>query len=195
MNLNEALKILEIQSDFLTIEEIKRCYRKQQLQWHPDLHIGKDTLSEAVKKSTEINIAYEILTEIYEQTGSKKITIHEKGKNYSASHRFAKTTFTPGFPDESVFEIFVKSSNIVSIGYNPHSQVLYIKFQDNLVYMYFNVPNSIFNDFINAPSYGKYGHRNIYYSFEYRRCTEPNRPYSGPELYNTEKNRFYLTDS
>jgi hypothetical protein len=50
--------------------------------------------------------------------------------------------------------ISVSSSNIVSIGYE--NDFLDVRFRDNRTYRYFHVPESVFQELMNAPSKGKY---------------------------------------
>jgi hypothetical protein len=56
--------------------------------------------------------------------------------------------------------IRVQSSNIVSVGYDEKSKVLEIEF-DNGIYQYFDVPQDVYEDFMNAPSLGKFFHKEI----------------------------------
>lgn len=60
-------------------EEIKKAYRKQALEWHPDKH--KDNKEAAEKRFKEINEAYQVLSDA------------EKRKAYD---RFGHSAFTPG---------------------------------------------------------------------------------------------------
>jgi DnaJ-class molecular chaperone len=62
-----------------TADEIKRAYRKQALDWHPDKH--KDNKEAAEKRFKEINEAYQILSE------------PEKRRAYD---QFGHAAFTPG---------------------------------------------------------------------------------------------------
>jgi hypothetical protein len=55
----------------------------------------------------------------------------------------------------------VSSSNISSIGYDPESRTLEIEFHNGGVYQYFNVPESIYNALMSAPSHGSYFHHYI----------------------------------
>jgi len=60
-------------------DEIKKAYRKQALEWHPDRH--KDNKEEAEKRFKEINEAYQVLSD-----SQKK----------SAYDQFGHSAFTPG---------------------------------------------------------------------------------------------------
>ena len=61
-------------------DEIKKAYRKQALEWHPDKHAGSDKEA-AEKRFKEINEAYQILS--------------DKEKK-SAYDQFGHSAFTPG---------------------------------------------------------------------------------------------------
>lgn len=51
---------------------------------------------------------------------------------------------------------------IISIGYDTSIAVLEIEFKgNNTVWQYYDVPESIFNEFISSDSQGKYWHANI----------------------------------
>lgn len=54
----------------------------------------------------------------------------------------------------------VKSSNIISVGYDPSAKTLEIEFNSG-VYQYFQVPQSVADELLAAPSVGKYFHANI----------------------------------
>ena len=60
-------------------DEIKKAYRKQALEWHPDKH--KDNKEAAEKRFKEINEAYQILSDV------------EKRRAY---HQFGHAAFSPG---------------------------------------------------------------------------------------------------
>ena len=64
----------------------------------------------------------------------------------------------------------VESSNLKAIGYDPDNQELYVSFLNNTTYKYLNVPEEIFNAFLEAGSKGQFLHRNIKMAgFEYER--------------------------
>jgi len=60
-------------------EEIKKAYRKQALEWHPDRH--QDNKEAAEKRFKEINEAYQVLVDV------------QKRRNYD---QFGHAAFTPG---------------------------------------------------------------------------------------------------
>lgn len=50
----------------------------------------------------------------------------------------------------------VDSSMISSIGYDPSTKILEIEFNSGAVWHYFNFPKSLWKDFKNADSYGRF---------------------------------------
>lgn len=64
---------------------------------------------------------------------------------------------------------YVSSSNIVSVGYDPTSETLEVEFQSGAVYQYYNVNQSIYDEFMNAPSKGRFLAYQIKNAFPYSR--------------------------
>jgi hypothetical protein len=62
---------------------------------------------------------------------------------------------------------FVDSSNIERIGYDSQLSTLRIEFKSNRTYDYFNVPESVFNEFRQASSVGRYHATNIKNAYPY----------------------------
>jgi hypothetical protein len=62
----------------------------------------------------------------------------------------------------------VKSSAITSVGYNADKKILEIEYISGEVYDYFNVPQRIFNEFMQAESKGTFANTQIKdrYKFE-----------------------------
>lgn len=63
----------------------------------------------------------------------------------------------------------VTSSNVASIGFDDSSLTLEVEFNDGSVYQYFDVPEALYQEFMNASSKGKFLHDNIRHSFRYSR--------------------------
>ena len=56
----------------------------------------------------------------------------------------------------------VHSSAIRKVGFNSATSTLYIDFEDSdPYYEYYNVPEHVFREFVNAQSVGRYYHRHI----------------------------------
>lgn len=66
----------------------------------------------------------------------------------------------------------VTSSTIESIEYTFETNALEVVFLNGSRYRYYFVPNSVFEDFANADSQGKYFAKNIRNTYEYEKMTE-----------------------
>jgi len=62
----------------------------------------------------------------------------------------------------------VRSTNIRSVGYDKKSEQLEIEFHQGKVYLYFDVPESVYRGLISAGSKGSYFAMNIKDSFASR---------------------------
>ncbi|KTD92229.1 KTSC domain-containing protein [Pseudoalteromonas sp. H71] len=60
----------------------------------------------------------------------------------------------------------VHSSNIISVGYDSDTQTLEVEFNSG-IYQYFDVPEHIYDELLNAGSLGSYLHNNIKDNFNY----------------------------
>lgn len=159
--------------------ELKAVYREKILRWHPDKHSNSSSdRKEATERAKRINLAYEFLSEFVEENGGiyrgiANGTSSRSSRRSTATeprHAYKGKTYEVGFPDSSVTEIFVKSSNIVSTGYKRSTGTLYIKFTGNRVYRYYDVPEEVFSSFLDAHSHGKFAHREIFQRYRYERC-------------------------
>lgn len=65
----------------------------------------------------------------------------------------------------------VKSSQIASIGYHAESKTLVVKFKNNAMYSYSDVPEKIFNELMAAESVGKYFHARVKSIFKYQKLS------------------------
>lgn len=156
----------------ITSADVKVAYRREMLKWHPDLHHGKKTAAVAHTTAQAINAAYEFLSEITEEQvipaiESPAARAHDE---YRTRHTYQKRGFQPGFPDPAIFEVFVKSSMIISAGYDAASRTLYLKFQSGAIYRYFDVPQAIFDGLLRAESVGRYANAQILHRFKYHSC-------------------------
>lgn len=120
-----------------TVDELTAAYRPLILQWHPDRHHGQATHAVAVERATAINDAYAFLLAALERDGH--------GEHAPAPAR-------DGFPDGSVLEIFVKPSNIISVGYNSATEDLFVKYVGHRIYRYRGVPPTVVEALLRAPS-------------------------------------------
>ena len=133
-----------------TIDELNAAYRPLILQWHPDRHHGQATHAVAVERATAINSAYAFLLAALERDDA-----HPRAEPATAP-RPARAASPPpardGFPDASVLEIFVKPSNIISVGYNSATEDLFVKYVGHRIYRYRGVPATVVEALLRAPS-------------------------------------------
>ena len=61
MKFKDYYKILELDTNRVTIEEIKVAYRKQAKRYHPDVNVGSKLAEEKIK---DINEAYKVLSDV-----------------------------------------------------------------------------------------------------------------------------------
>lgn len=63
----------------------------------------------------------------------------------------------------------VTSSNIRSVGYDQQSAVLEVEFTSDDVYQYFDVPQYLYHEFMNASSKGQFLNDYIKYNYRYQK--------------------------
>lgn len=65
---------------------------------------------------------------------------------------------------------YVDSSNVEAIGYDPDARELHVHFRESGSYVYFEVEELVFSEFLNADSKGKYLNQMIkgVYNYEKR---------------------------
>lgn len=67
--------------------------------------------------------------------------------------------------------IFVDSSNVEAIGYAPQTQELYVRFiKSGETYIYYNVEEWVFAEFLQADSKGRYLNTRIKPSYQYTKA-------------------------
>ena len=69
--------------------------------------------------------------------------------------------------------IEIKSSNIMSIGYDSKKRIMNIEFHRGRVYSYYHVSNRIFQGMIKTDSKGKYFHKMINGVYSYKWINKP----------------------
>jgi hypothetical protein len=70
----------------------------------------------------------------------------------------------------------VKSSQFVSVGYDPEKEILELEFKGGAVYQYFNVSPEKFNAFIAADSPGRHFGQHIRGKFPFSKLPPPPKP-------------------
>ncbi len=63
----------------------------------------------------------------------------------------------------------VSSSNILSIGYDEASETLEVEFQKSGIYQYYNVPSTLYDQLMVAPSKGQFLNAYIVKGYPYSR--------------------------
>ena len=63
----------------------------------------------------------------------------------------------------------VSSSNLASIGYDAENEILEIEFKHGGIYQYFDVPENVYDELMNADSQGVYFSANIKNEYEFEK--------------------------
>ena len=63
----------------------------------------------------------------------------------------------------------VESSNLASVGYDAENEILEVEFKHGGVYQYFDVPQNVFEELMDAGSHGVYFSANIRNDYEYQK--------------------------
>ena len=126
-------------------------------------------LPQASERAKAINAAHEYLSELLE-LGPLPQANSTTQQPYRTKHTYNRHPFAPGFVDPNVFEVFIKSSYIISTGYSRANRVLYIKFSKSGTYCYSDVPETVFTAFLSAESHGKFAQQFICHRYRYTRC-------------------------
>lgn len=63
----------------------------------------------------------------------------------------------------------VESLNLASIGYDAENEILEVQFNHGGVYQYFDVPENVYEELMNADSHGRYFVANIKDDYEYQK--------------------------
>ena len=63
----------------------------------------------------------------------------------------------------------VNSSNICSIGYDSQMALLEVEFTSSDVYQYFDVPDKLYQQFLNTSSHGQFLNDHIRYNYRYQK--------------------------
>lgn len=164
-----CLKILDLSGQHQpSIDEVKKAYKLLVKQWHPDRFHGRpDMESLAVRKTQAINLAYRYLLQQLEKGACP--SDERRQRSDFKRHNYSWQQYSDGFPDPSVTEYFLNSSHIVSAGYSKRRGILYLKFLGDEIYLYFEVPEFIFDHLLRAGSAGKYAMKFIYNRFRHRK--------------------------
>lgn len=147
---NHYFEILQVHRSS-SKEEIKQSYRVLIKKWHPDKYkTDTDDYNLATEKSKLLNEAYGIL------------------KNYVPIIQNKEDDFFKDHNHQDSKRERVISSNIYSVGYIHKTNTLQIEFKNRQVYEYYNVPVSIYIEFMKSQSKGKYAMKYICYKYKYQ---------------------------
>ena len=67
--------------------------------------------------------------------------------------------------------LLVNSSNLRSVGWNPGTGILEVEFHSGSVYEYYDVPEEVYGELLEASSKGGYFHRNIRKTFSFKQVS------------------------
>jgi hypothetical protein len=74
--------------------------------------------------------------------------------------------------DIKIITNYVKSSTIKQIDYDPLFEKMIVKFLNEVVYEYYSVPRSEYDELISSPSIGKHFHSKIKNNYEFAKRGE-----------------------
>lgn len=158
------------------LSALNAAYRPLIRQWHPDRHHDSAGHDDASERAKAINAAYAYLALAIERgevppapRGHRPHTPRAARGAGPGARASTPASKHDRFPDDSVLEIFVKSSSIASVGYDSAAQFLYMRFHGGTVYKYFEVPQPVFEALLNAPSRGAYANSHIIYRYRYEK--------------------------
>lgn len=69
----------------------------------------------------------------------------------------------------------VESSSLVSMGFAKGARVLEVEFRSGAIYQYFDVPQTVFDEFKRAESIGRYFAQSIRGKYEFQRVTRASK--------------------
>ena len=138
--INKYKKLFGLEEE-IDLKQLKTNYRNLVKQWHPDkFQEGEENHIQAELKSKEIIDGYHFLVSIAPQT---------KAENLEA---YTKTISETGIYD-----------------FQHKGNVLEVSFLDGTTYEYFGVNKALYIKLINSPKQYRFGKRNIFNSFLYRK--------------------------
>ncbi len=129
-----------------TKNEIKSAFRKQSMLYHPDKFSNDESKwEEAHLKFIQISEAYNLLKS-YEP--NKTLFCTKKNSSFSNYKSNSERT--------DIARIKVKSSIIFSIGYDAVNKILQVEFRKGTIYEYYDIPDIVYQNFMNAESKGNF---------------------------------------
>lgn len=166
MTVTEAKIVLGLTPEGLTSLELKKLFKRQILQWHPDIAINKGISDkEATSKSQQIILAYEILSENLDslEDSSFGYTYESYYQSKTSSKKRYEQYYDHSIDNidaSFVNRIIVNSSNVKWIDYIRDLEILVVRFKgSSSYYLYYDVPENIFEKFKIADSPGRFVHQ------------------------------------
>ena len=136
---NAYRKLFEVNEE-TTLKQLKTTYRELVKKWHPDkFPQGHELAEEAEAKSLEIIDAYHFLVSIAPET--KEATLAE----------------------------YIESTESGIDDFHHKGLLMEITFMNGCTYEYFGVNKNVFQKFINSDKLNRFGKRNIFNSYLYRK--------------------------
>lgn len=174
MNVQDAKTILRITQGSITLDELKKIFKKKMLYWHPDIAVNNDiSAAEVTSKSQNIIMAYEILSESLDSLEESTYKYNYKtyhsyrtpsSRNYKQYYDYSIDNIDEKF----INRITLKSSNVKWIDYIKDLEILVVRFKNSSVYyLYFDVPVSVYQSFQRTDSPGRFVHQYLHrYKYE-----------------------------
>lgn len=166
MKINEAKSILGISTSKVSTDELKKIFKKQILNWHPDIAVNRGVSEkEATEKCQRIIMAYELMSENLDSLEETKFShTYQSYYNYKTSSNRSYKQYYDYSIDEIdarfINRITVKSSNVKWIDYISDLEILIVRFKNSQVYyLYYDVPESVFTKFKITDSPGRFVHK------------------------------------
>jgi hypothetical protein len=169
----EAKNILGISQKGISIDELKKIFKKLMLKWHPDIAVNSGiSIDEATSKSQQIILAYEILSENLDSLDNNSFNNYESYYQHKTSTKKNYKKYYDNSIDDIdakfVNRITVKSSNVKWIDYISDLEILVVKFKGSSgYYLYYDVPQNIFEMFRMTESPGRFVHQYLH-GYEYK---------------------------
>jgi curved DNA-binding protein CbpA len=151
-----------------TKAEIKKAYREQIKKWHPDkFHSSPEKIHHALEVTKRINEAFELL-ENYEPLKIRDSdNVPKSYKKRQTTSAFNYRSSPPKATRLDILRTGVKSSNIISVGYDKNLKVLQVEFLNGSIYQYYEVPEQVFTDLLKTASKGKFFNSQISLHFRH----------------------------
>ena len=92
-----------------------------------------------------------------------------KSSSFMNNFRYSLTAMQMPLKEKKMVNHMVISSEIEWIGYEHKDRMLQVEFIEGPVYRYQEVPHAIFEEFLQAPSHGRYFEAKVKGKFEHRR--------------------------